>query len=342
MKKITALLLTVLLIFSLSACGKGSNEVVAKVNDRVITLNEYNKTLAMYKKNYENIYGPEIWTKEASKGKTFIEIVKEQVLNKMVDDEIVYQHTQKEKIKVDEKEVQKQLSQFKTQVDKNPDFKKFLSDNGIDDEFIKEQIRKDISVSKFKSDYIQSLGINDEKVKAFYEENKDKYTKEEVKASHILITTVKKDENGELVRDASGNLTPLPDAEVKKAEQKAKDILVRAKNGEDFASLAKQYSEDKGSAANGGDLGYFEKGVMVKEFANVAFSLKPGEMSDLVKTDYGYHIIKVEDHVNRVEEFETQKETIAAQMQDNAYLDKIEELKKAAKVEEYKENIKEK
>lgn len=123
MKKITALLLTVLLIFSLSACGKGSNEVVAKVNDRVITLNEYNKTLAMYKKNYENIYGPEIWTKEASKGKTFIEIVKEQVLNKMVDDEIVYQHTQKEKIKVDEKEVQKQLSQFKTQVDKNPDFK---------------------------------------------------------------------------------------------------------------------------------------------------------------------------------------------------------------------------
>lgn len=79
------------------------------------------------------------------------------------------------------------------------------------------------------------------------------------------------------------------------AQAKAQGLLDRIKAGEDFGGLAKQFSDDKASAVNGGDLGWFTKGTMVKEFENAAFALKKGEVSDLVKTQYGYHIIKVTD-----------------------------------------------
>lgn len=79
------------------------------------------------------------------------------------------------------------------------------------------------------------------------------------------------------------------------AQKKAQDVLAKLKDGGDFADLAKQNSADPGSAAQGGDLGWFGKGVMVSEFETAAFAMKPGDVSDLVKTQFGYHIIKVED-----------------------------------------------
>ncbi|HWF86423.1 MAG TPA: SurA N-terminal domain-containing protein, partial [Vicinamibacterales bacterium] len=100
-------------------------------------------------------------------------------------------------------------------------------------------------------------------------------TPEQVRASHILLKTEGKD-----------------DAAVK---AKAEDVLKQAKSGADFAELAKKYSEDESSAKNGGDLDYFSKGRMVPEFDQVAFTLQPGQISDLVKTQFGYHIIKVVD-----------------------------------------------
>jgi peptidyl-prolyl cis-trans isomerase D len=109
-----------------------------------------------------------------------------------------------------------------------------------------------------------------------YNSNIEQYTTpEQVRASHILLKTEGKD-----------------DAAVKAA---AEDVLKQAKAGADFAALAKKYSEDEASAKNGGDLDYFGKGKMVPEFDQVAFTLEPGQLSDLVKTQYGYHVIKVVD-----------------------------------------------
>src|SRR4029079_17395724 len=109
-----------------------------------------------------------------------------------------------------------------------------------------------------------------------YEDNQQQYsTPEQVRASHILLKTEGKD-----------------DAEVKK---KAEDLLAKVKAGGDFAKLATEFSEDDTSKVKGGDLDFFPKGQMVPEFDKVAFSLKPGEISDLVKSQYGYHIIKVTD-----------------------------------------------
>jgi peptidyl-prolyl cis-trans isomerase D len=111
-------------------------------------------------------------------------------------------------------------------------------------------------------------------IEAFYKQNAAQYsTPEQAKASHILFKTEGKDEA--VVR------------------AQAESVLKRAKAGEDFAALAKQYSEDESNNANGGDLGTFGRGSMVPEFEQAAFSMKAGEISDLVKTSFGFHIIKV-------------------------------------------------
>jgi peptidyl-prolyl cis-trans isomerase D len=113
-------------------------------------------------------------------------------------------------------------------------------------------------------------------VERYYQQNVQQYsTPEQVRASHILLKAEGKD-----------------DAAVK---AQAESILTQVKAGADFAELAKKISQDEASAANGGDLDYFGRGRMVKEFEEAAFSLAPGSISDLVKTQYGYHIIKVVD-----------------------------------------------
>jgi peptidyl-prolyl cis-trans isomerase D len=121
----------------------------------------------------------------------------------------------------------------------------------------------------------ETVQVPDADVQAFYDQNKAQYTTEgRVRASHILLKTEGKD-----------------DATVK---AKAEQLLVQAKApGADFAALAKANSEDEGSAVNGGDLNYFGKGQMVPEFEQTAFGMKAGEVSNLVKTTFGYHIIKV-------------------------------------------------
>ena len=121
-----------------------------------------------------------------------------------------------------------------------------------------------------------SIKVSKEDVERSYNEQLGKYTTpEQIRASHILLTTEGKD-----------------DAAVR---AQAEQVLKEAKSGADFAALAKKYSQDEVSAAQGGDLDYFSRGRMVAAFDTAAFALAPGEMSDLVKTEFGYHIIKLTD-----------------------------------------------
>jgi len=120
------------------------------------------------------------------------------------------------------------------------------------------------------------VNVTGQQIERYYNDNIQQYsTPEQIRASHILLKTEGKD-----------------DAAVKK---EAEDLLAKIKAGADFAELAKEKSEDEASAKKGGDLDYFSKGQMVPEFDKVAFSLAPGQISDVVKTQYGYHIIKVVD-----------------------------------------------
>ena len=122
----------------------------------------------------------------------------------------------------------------------------------------------------------QKATVTGQQIERSYNDNIQQYsTPEQVRASHILLKTEGKD-----------------DAAVKK---QAEDLLAKIKAGANFEELAKKNSEDEASAAKGGDLDFFNKGAMVPEFDKVAFTLQPGQMSDLVKSSYGYHIIKVTD-----------------------------------------------
>ena len=151
-------------------------------------------------------------------------------------------------------------------------------------------------------------------IQRYYNDNVQQYTTpEQVRASHILLETTGKNE-----------------ADVKK---RAEEILKQVKSGADFAELAKKVSEDKGSKENGGDLDYFGRGRMVPEFEEVAFKLPPGQISDLVKSQFGYHIIKVVDKragsTRPLEEVRVQiQQQLAMQMSEQQVSNRASELEK--------------
>jgi peptidyl-prolyl cis-trans isomerase D len=138
--------------------------------------------------------------------------------------------------------------------------------------------RRRIKYAIVNVDQVRStIKVPDADIEAFYQQNLQQYqTPAQVRASHILLKLEGKDE--------------------KQVQALAEEIAKKAKAGADFAALARQYSEDESNSANGGDLDYFGRGRMVAEFEQAAFAMKPGDISDPVKTAFGFHIIKVVDN----------------------------------------------
>jgi peptidyl-prolyl cis-trans isomerase C len=227
---------------------------------------------------------------------------------------------------------------FKQEADRLPPYlkpmvqsaegKKELLDSMVVREIILEQAKKDgVDKDKEVSDRLEDLRkrlivetylkkkvekdaqVSEEEMKKFYEENKEKFKGgEQVKASHILVKT----------------------------EKEAQDVLAQLKKGASFEELAKKYSTDS-TASKGGDLGWFPKGAMVPEFDKVAFSLKDGEMSGIVKTNFGFHIIKVTGkRPAGIRTYDEVKEQIKANLlpakQQEIFQKMKEDLKKSSKV----------
>jgi len=153
-------------------------------------------------------------------------------------------------------------------------------------DFYNEQSNRYMSTARVKVDYIevsldkvkQNISVDEDRLRERYEQMKDQLTSAEIReASHILIT---------VASDAS-------DEEVENNRQTAVDLKARIDDGEDFAELAKAHSQDPGSAADGGDLGDVERGMMVKPFEDALFEMQPGQVSDPVKTRFGWHLIKL-------------------------------------------------
>jgi len=192
--------------------------------------------------------------------------------------------------------------------DKNPELKEQL-------EMIKDNY---IAIEYLKKEVTNKVGVSEEDIKAYYESHKDEFkTPEMVRSRHILIKT-----------DPSAS-----DNDKKKARGKAEEILKKIKAGEDFAKLASDVSDDTGSKPKGGELGFFPKGRMVKSFEDAAFSLKPGEVSGIVETQFGYHIIKVEEKKEPgMEPFDTAKEKIKQKLLQERTKTKVTEfIEKAMK-----------
>jgi peptidyl-prolyl cis-trans isomerase C len=176
----------------------------------------------------------------------------------------------------------------------NPDFKRRLA-------FLRSKL-----LMGYELQQEAKTALTDEALKQTYDEAvKSMSGQEEVRARHILV----------------------------EGEDEAKAIIEQLKGGADFAKLAKEKSKDPG-AAEGGDLGYFTKDQMVPEFADVAFKMYPGQLSNPVKTQFGWHVIKVEDkRIKQPPEFEKVKDQIEAYLARKAQSDFIAKLRQSAKVE---------
>ncbi len=166
------------------------------------------------------------------------------------------------------------------------------------------------------ADIADTIKVGEEQVRERYESQKINYTTpEERKASHILV-------------QVSGDSS---DEAIAAAKEKAENLLARIRNGEDFAALAKTESNDPGSASQGGDLGFFGKGVMDPAFEEATFVLKKGDVSELVRSSFGFHIIKLEDiRGGAVKPFDEVKDAIRKEIQteraDKQYYDLAEQL----------------
>jgi len=171
-----------------------------------------------------------------------------------------------------------------------------------------------VLANQLYQDLAASVKPDDAALKSYYDQHKGDY--EEVKARHILIrfkgspVPLKKDEKD------------LTDEE---ALAKAKDLREKIVKGADFAGIAKAESDDTGSGANGGDLGSFSHGRMVKEFEQAAFTLPIGQVSEPVKTQFGYHIIQVESRTNKT--FEEAKPQIEAKLKPELTKKAVDEVK---------------
>ena len=330
MKKRLAIILSFLLCISSVGCSSkiNANEVVAKVNGNDITVNQFQSTLALYKQSLESMYGSTIWDTEVEEGVKYKDKFKDIMLDQMIDIEAVCEQARKEKLVPTKEEVDKAFNDLKKNIDADKEYKNQLKEMGIDDTYLRNQQEQDLTIQKYKENFDKNVKITDEEMKKYYEEHKKDYYKDEVKASHILISTV--DDNGK----------PLSEAKKKEAKKKAEEVLKKAKSGEEFSELAKEYSDDPGSAANGGDLGYFTKGQMVQPFEEAAFSLKPGEISGLVESEYGYHIIKVYDKIDKQLSFDEVKDQIKKTLIEDKYMENIESISKKAKVEKNESVIK--
>jgi len=150
------------------------------------------------------------------------------------------------------------------------------------DEFKTRMLEQNICESVIDRELKSKVSISNDDVKKFYEENPAQFEQPEmVKAAHVLLSTLDKETQA-----------PLPAPKKKEKEEQIRKLKERAEKGEDFSALAKQYSEDPGSKENGGEY-TFPRGEMVKEFEAAAFSLKTNQVSDVVETKFGYHIIKL-------------------------------------------------
>ena len=297
MKKFIAVLLLIALTFSLAACGKsGQSGDLVKVGDT--TINE--TKLGQYLEFTAFIQSIDLTQFPEESLKT----IKAQMLEDLISLEAIKQHYAGKEKEVLPATIEDDLKSFMDQAKNTESINTFLKEKKISDDLLKEFFYDQYYRNAYLAEVEKGMPNLEQDSKAYYEANKDSFKVDEVTASHILV----------------------------KEEALAKEILAKLKAGEKFEDLAKQYGTD-GTKDTGGSLGTFGRGQMVKEFEDAAFALKPGEISDVVKTKFGYHIIKVTDKNQGTKTFDEVKDTIKSELVNQEAEKKTKELRDSVKVE---------
>jgi peptidyl-prolyl cis-trans isomerase C len=251
--------------------------------------------------------------------------LKKEVLEGLIERELLYQQSQKAGVKITDQAIDEQLAAIKKRFPGEEDYKNALNAMKLTEDEVKMQIARGLAIRELiNQEIMNKITISDDESKAFYDANPQFFKQpEQVKASHILI---------KVEADAT-------DAQKAEARKKIAEVQQKIKSGGDFAELAKEYSEGP-SNVRGGDLGYFSRGQMVKPFEDAAFALQIDEVSDVVETRFGYHLIKVYDKKpEQIVAYADVKEKLGQRMkQEKAEKEAgqyIEKLKKDAIIEKF-------
>ncbi len=336
MKKIIALLLTLVMTTALFIGCAPQNALLEINGKKTATLEE----IKFFVYSFELQVGEEGMSEPNPEGEgTIGDYVRQQAMDTVIALNLVKHVALEKGLKATDAELKKaaeDAEKYFSQID--PEEAKA---KGITKELFERILTNYVYYDKLMENLIPDAEIDQEQLKSdlqYYEITDNKYAlikskgyeeaAKKVTVKHILLKTV--DEN----------MNPLAEDAMKKVETKAKEVLAKAKANEDFAALVKEYSEDTGSVSTNGEI-TFGRGEMVPEFEEKAFSMKDGEISDLVKTVYGYHIIKLEkaslkptaEEIEVVKAYEKEIEMNAKRSQKGMkFQEKIEELKKEYKI----------
>lgn len=305
-------ILVILTVTVVTGCGSLSQyfggKWVAVVNGQKLSLDDFNNRL----NKTELYYKQQGMDFTSAQGKQMLDSIKKQVLDDMVTEALVMQQAQKDNLVVNDNEINAQIASIKNNFGSDSQYQAALKSQNMTESDLQQYIKVELTSKTLYDKVTTGITVTDADVLNYYNQNKSKYVQpEEVKASQILVKT----------------------------QAEAEDIIKQLNAGANFAQLAKEKSIDTGSKANGGELGYFTRGQMVQEFENAAFSQKVGTYSQTpVKTQYGYHIILVEDHKQAVQQtFDQVKGQIKQQLpqteKDAKFQQYLANLKKQAKIE---------
>ena len=203
------------------------------------------------------------------------------VLDELVGYKLLLQEAQVRKLTVPDTDIDARLTEVKRQFPSEDAFQKMLAERRLTPQQVRSEMKSEMVVNRLiETEITSKIGVSSDDIASFYKRNPKEFAvPERVRASHILIAV-------------PAGADPAAKAS---ALAKANGVLKNVRGGGDFAVLARENSQDPGSAANGGDLGFFQQGQMVGAFNDTAFKLGKGEVSDIVETEFGYHIIKVTD-----------------------------------------------
>ena len=251
---------------------QSAEDKVATVNDAVITRTEFDLEMGRLQERFRQ--------SGRSPSQEDLAQVREAVLDNLIARELLYQEGSKKGFKGSEDEVKQQIGTLKARFSSEDEFQTALTKMNLSEDNLISEIRQDITIRKFiRETFVEKVVISDSEVKAYYDNNPEIFTKpEKVRASHILIKV--EPQADEMQKD--------------RARKTLKMVQQKLQTGEDFGALAKEFSQGPSSSQEG-DLGFFTRGQMVKPFEEVAFAMKPGEVSNIVETQFGYHLIKVTD-----------------------------------------------
>lgn len=246
-------------------------EVIARVNDATIDRAEFERAV----QTVESQAGGPVPAERR-------DAIYRQLLDQIVALKLLSQEAVAKKVDVPAADIDAKMAQIKGQFPNEQAFTAALAERKMTPEKLRNDITQQMQAMKLVETQIgPTVTVTDADVTAFYTKNPDKFQEPEaVHVAHILIRTP---ENA----DAAAK---------KKARAEAEGVLAQLRKGGDFAALAKQHSQDPGSAANGGDLNFVPRGQTVPAFEQAAFALKPGQLSGVVESPFGFHIIKMIAH----------------------------------------------